>query len=49
MHHFTVGFLEETAAAMAATPMFHVAHKKIPSKNGDVQVLQLLLPQQSRS
>lgn len=38
MHHFSLSFLTETAEDMALSSRFHVAHKKIPSKDGDIMV-----------
>jgi len=41
MHYFSVPFLSEVAASMATSAQYHVAHKKIPSKDGDVQGIKL--------
>lgn len=39
MHYFTVAFLERAKQWLAETGKYHVAHKKIPSVNGPVEVL----------
>uniref|UniRef100_A0A061SNA9 UDP-N-acetylglucosamine diphosphorylase n=1 Tax=Tetraselmis sp. GSL018 TaxID=582737 RepID=A0A061SNA9_9CHLO len=41
MHHFSVAYLSDVAAAMEASPVFHVAYKKIPSVDGEVQGIKL--------
>jgi len=41
MHHFSVSFMQEIANAMRASDMYHVAHKKIPSRDGSVQGIKL--------
>ena len=39
MHYFTRDFLELAADHVRAQGVYHVAKKKIPSKDGPVQVL----------
>ena len=38
MHYFTRGFLEQAADHVRTQGAYHMAKKKIPSKDGPVQV-----------
>lgn len=38
MHYFERAFLERMAEQLVKDGRFHIAHKKIPSKDGPVQV-----------
>ena len=39
MHYFTLEFLEQAAEHVRTEGVYHIAKKKIPSKDGPVQVL----------
>ena len=39
MHYFTLDFLEQAAEHVRTEGVYHIAKKKIPSKDGPVQVL----------
>ena len=39
MHYFSRDFLEQAAQRLAAEGRHHIARKKIPSKDGPVEVL----------
>ena len=38
MHYFSTDFLEAMAEKLKQQGQYHIAHKKIPSKHGPVQV-----------
>ena len=39
MHYFSTDFLEAMAEKLKQQGQYHIAHKKIPSKHGPVQVI----------
>lgn len=38
MHYFQLAFLQRMARQLVSDGRYHIAHKKIPSKDGPVQV-----------